>query len=401
MPEVKLYSLDELVDLPEPEWLVANLIINQGLFMIVADPKVGKSMFTLDLSLHVARGAPFLGRETLQRQVVIVSAEDGAARIGGRFRKIFKVAKGSKEPIRVCCSAAALTELLDQFKRTRKPMLIILDPLVAFLGVLGLEDENSAPQVEHAMQQLRRHCEDTGSTIVLVHHLSKAKDGGGRSPRGSTALTGAVDGWLAMSRSANGIKCVPTLRDGASEGFVVAPPDLVGNGFQLVKAVEKEGDVAGKMAGESNDERIIAELRQAPASNANLAKRTGINIKQVRAMTQRLSDRQLIRREPRKGTTAPNPKGKWELVDAPSMPPDRFTFAWIDDRPSPKGAGPIEPILDAQPLREETRVPEAAQNEDVEDAVRTDGADTRSLGEVGPIPHPDCTAGRAPNEGVD
>ena len=51
-------------------------LLPQGLALLAAPPKYGKSWLALDLCVSVARGAPFLGRETERADTLYLALED-------------------------------------------------------------------------------------------------------------------------------------------------------------------------------------------------------------------------------------------------------------------------------------------------------------------------------------
>jgi RecA-family ATPase len=56
-------------------YLVKNLIPNGGLVVVWGPPKCGKSFWTFDLMMHVARGTPYRGRRVQEGIVVYVALE--------------------------------------------------------------------------------------------------------------------------------------------------------------------------------------------------------------------------------------------------------------------------------------------------------------------------------------
>ncbi len=59
-------------------------MLGQGLYILAGAPKVGKSWLALDLCLSVAKGEPFLKRNTEQGYVAYLSLED----IGNNLNQI-------------------------------------------------------------------------------------------------------------------------------------------------------------------------------------------------------------------------------------------------------------------------------------------------------------------------
>jgi hypothetical protein len=68
----KPLSLKEMEDLPPPQWLIGGLAPADGLVVLYGEPGAGKSFVALDWGLSVATGAPWLGREVKQGEVVYI-----------------------------------------------------------------------------------------------------------------------------------------------------------------------------------------------------------------------------------------------------------------------------------------------------------------------------------------
>ncbi len=76
-PRFTLYSVKDLEELPDPAWLIEDLLPEGGLAELYGKPGVGKSFLSLDWALSLAAGVPWLGRPLNQADVVYVSAEGG------------------------------------------------------------------------------------------------------------------------------------------------------------------------------------------------------------------------------------------------------------------------------------------------------------------------------------
>src|SRR5262249_46932510 len=69
---------------PPLRFLVPGLIVD-GLTLLAGRPKVGKSWLALDLSVAIAQGGQFLGREAVQAGVLYLGLEDSPGRIKKRL----------------------------------------------------------------------------------------------------------------------------------------------------------------------------------------------------------------------------------------------------------------------------------------------------------------------------
>jgi predicted transcriptional regulator len=171
---------NELDRLPPLSWLIEDFLPEGKLCVLFGSPGVGKSFVALDMGLQVAQEYP----------VVYVAAEGfaGYAKRKNAWYTHHKKASGnmffSADPLILMNS-----QNVDAFITTVnqvKPKLIILDTL-AWCMTGG--DENSARDMQIVMAACRRIQQETGATILLVHHTVKR----GGSERGSSALRGSAD----------------------------------------------------------------------------------------------------------------------------------------------------------------------------------------------------------------
>jgi RecA-family ATPase len=59
---MRLLSLNDLVRLRDPEWMVDGLVGENALVELFGKPGAGKSFLALDLAMSVATGEPWLGQ---------------------------------------------------------------------------------------------------------------------------------------------------------------------------------------------------------------------------------------------------------------------------------------------------------------------------------------------------
>lgn len=197
---------DELLamDLPEPSWLVKDLVIDEGLTLLGGKKKLGKSWLCLQIAQAVATGALCLGREVIPGRVAYVCLEDGRRRLKSRLLKQ-RTPKGL--PIRWITrfppldgdGLGMLMDLLDE----SKPRLVIIDTLAA--AKTGKTDENAAGNMADLGNALRGLAQIYKAGILATHHHGKLTGGDpGDDLRGSSALGAAGDVNLGLYREAAG-----------------------------------------------------------------------------------------------------------------------------------------------------------------------------------------------------
>ncbi len=176
-------------------WLIDNLLIQGGCSLLAAKPKVGKTTLSRSLALAVARGEPFLGQNTIKRQVLLMTLEDKLSEVGRHFRQLGAC---DGDGIFVLTESPRSIPQLRALISEKNFGLVIVDTMI--LGVRGLMDLNDYLQVSQAIAPYVQLARETESHIMFVHHLSKRERGGGDQILGSTALFGSVDSVLLLDR---------------------------------------------------------------------------------------------------------------------------------------------------------------------------------------------------------
>jgi hypothetical protein len=190
---------------PRPvTWFWPGRLALGKLAMLDGDPGLGKSLLALDLCARLSTGRPFPDDApgAGPSNAIILNAEDGAQdttrprlqALGADLERIFLLhfEGASGLPLRLPGQPALLDAALE---RTRA-LLVVLDPVVAFLD--GSVCCNSDQGVRRALLPLvalaeRHHC-----VVLLIRHLNKLA--GGRAlyrGGGSIGFLGVCrSGWL-------------------------------------------------------------------------------------------------------------------------------------------------------------------------------------------------------------
>src|SRR5690606_14300897 len=90
-------SLDDVESLPPPRWLVPGVLTEGSLAAIYGAPESGKSFLAVDISMAIAGGIDWHGRQVERGGVLYIAAE-GAPGLGKRFRawKLDRCAQGRR-----------------------------------------------------------------------------------------------------------------------------------------------------------------------------------------------------------------------------------------------------------------------------------------------------------------
>ncbi len=214
---------DLLAPRPPKDYLFDGVYIAGKLYAIAGEPGCGKSFYALGLAMHVANGAPFLGRATKQCPVLYIDEENGEEEYKDRAPLIAKGAGFdlSKTPITglmdegINISNQDDLDELEQFILDRGIRFAVVDSLVATTGGL---DENSASDMEPPLRELGQLARRTNCTVLLIHHVKKPTRAN-KDPdyRGSSAIKGKVDGLQTMVE-AGGANCMRVRFDKNRQG---------------------------------------------------------------------------------------------------------------------------------------------------------------------------------------
>ena len=192
-------SLTDLIDLPEPVWLIEGLLPETGTGTLYGAPYAGKTFCALDMGLHIATGRDYHGLRVNRGAVVHVAAEGSPARI--RDRVLAWCARYGVEPSSLdgWWSLVDVPVRLDDSEHVKQWLKANLDAdgnfkraLVVFdtqaRNMIG--DENSAKDISKMVAGVDAIRDVTGGFALRLHHEGRESKAGGR---GSTAGAGADD----------------------------------------------------------------------------------------------------------------------------------------------------------------------------------------------------------------
>ena len=183
-------------------WLVEELITT-GLVVLAGTPKVGKSWLSLDLSVSVSTGQPFLDHATERSGVLYLCLEDTYGRIQNR---LFNIVDDANDDLQFAIMADKLNGgLIMQLERylashpaTR---LIIVDTLQKVRVATG--DSVYASDYQD-VGMLKAFADKHSLCVLLVHHTRKMGDEANvfNTISGSNGILGAADECLLLAKDA-------------------------------------------------------------------------------------------------------------------------------------------------------------------------------------------------------
>jgi hypothetical protein len=180
------------------QWLWKPYIPRGMLVMLDGDPGLGKGLMIIQMATSLSRGWPFLdqvGKPTLMADVdgphttLILSAEESIPHVmiprlerAGADRHYIKFLTGwlGPEDEERSFDLSHIGVLIQAIEEV-KPVLVILDPLVAYLGDI---DMYKATQTRPLMARLKMVAERYTCTILGVRHPGKSEQAGRLMYRG-------------------------------------------------------------------------------------------------------------------------------------------------------------------------------------------------------------------------
>lgn len=240
-----LESWDDIKDEPV-EWLIEKVLPKRGFAALYGPPGSFKSFIALDIAAAIARGAQWMGQDSLPSQngAVVYIAGEGHGGIGARIKAcrihheidagipIYILRhqinlRSSTEDINTLMLAVA--ELAET--RQLKIDLIVIDTLAR---AFGGGNENSSEDMGAFITSCGHLQQVFEAALLVIHHSGKDQ---AKGLRGHSSLLGAVDTELELLRfedQPRGILTVSKQKDGE---------DGVRYGFEMVEIeIEEPGE---------------------------------------------------------------------------------------------------------------------------------------------------------------
>lgn len=187
----------------ETRWLWRPYIPLGKVTLVEGDPGQGKSWLTLAIASVVSTGGSFPdGQEVVAGRVLLLCGEDGLAdTVRPRLDALGANVGDVSAILEAVTVDADGCSRIDAWMASMKPDLVILDPLVLYLG--AKTDLHRANETREPMKRLADLAEKHGAAVVCVRHLSKAAAG-----RSIYRGLGSID-ITALARSALLVGCDP------------------------------------------------------------------------------------------------------------------------------------------------------------------------------------------------
>jgi DNA-binding transcriptional ArsR family regulator len=271
-------------------------LLFDGLSMLFAKPKAGKSWLTLQLAVDVAGGRAVDGLEALAHAPVLYGAlEEPARRTAARLRKLAQPGDWSAN-LHFFYDTLPLmgggAEQIEELCRRIQPRLLVLDTLTALVKS-GSKRENDVFRSQYAeVSRIRKLTEDFGLAAILVHHARKgASDSAVEAVAGTGGVSAGVDCLWLLKRKPEGEATLEVIGRESEERILALHFEREPFGWRFL------GDDAAQLL---NIERrqILELLREDGAlSPAQIAAELGKSRPAVRMLLKRMRDDAQVRKQ--------------------------------------------------------------------------------------------------------
>ncbi len=195
--------LDDQV-FPPLEWTVEG-ILPEGMGLLAAPPKVGKSWLVNNVALACAAGGTALGAISVKRRpVLLLALEDGHRRLQSRFRTLME-GQPLPEGLEVVTKASATEALvlIDEFLRRHRQAapLVVVDTLGKMKPPRTANEDPYQSDYRFGGTLKRSIDAVSGGCLWLVHHTRKAETHDFiDSVSGTQGIAGSADFVLVLTR---------------------------------------------------------------------------------------------------------------------------------------------------------------------------------------------------------
>lgn len=240
-------------EVPLQGWIAEDLIVANDVTLGMGDGGTGKTTLMLQLSVAVASGQQWLGRDVAKGKAIYLSGEESRDVIHRRLNDIINGASSPYTSPRVTwvdlaglkiidrseqdallatqhrethrVTATALYRVVEQKVKEWGPAIVVIDSLYDVFG----GDENAKAQVKQFVNLLRRLARRNSTAVIIVAHPSLSGMSTGSGTSGSTAWNNAVRSrfYLTGVKDRGGKARFPDMRQLKSMKQNYGRPDMV------------------------------------------------------------------------------------------------------------------------------------------------------------------------------
>jgi hypothetical protein len=201
IPTFRMLSLQDIRNLPDPEWIVQNFLQSDSFAVLYGAPGSTKSFWALDMACSIASGVQFHNNKVKQGKVMLAAGE-GLRGLKWRIESWIMAHPEADEQmlydnLRIIPNVPHLldnthvnmllntADILNSDEENPLRLVIIDTWARAMVG----GDENSQKDTGLAVEACDLIRKQTGASTLVVHHSGVE----GTRERGSTALRGGAD----------------------------------------------------------------------------------------------------------------------------------------------------------------------------------------------------------------
>jgi hypothetical protein len=280
-----------LMTKPEPVNYVIPQWLPEGLTLLIASPKLGKTTLAMQIILALVTGVPFWENDVPRGKALMIDLETNHRRLRRKLEQAGVTALGPGRLFYATAWPRGLpgVEKIDQeLKKDPDIKLVVIDTLQRFRDS-DIGKQNAYAADYEALAPLQQLCRDRpGLSILVIHHKRKAAvDNPIDSINGSAALAGAADGVWIMSRKGSEYTLHIQARDWERDEDT----------FQI----EREGGLWRLVSGprhSPHEAEVLKHLANAGAggmSSTRLGKALGISRQSAHERLARMKNRGLVR----------------------------------------------------------------------------------------------------------
>ena len=179
-PKLEITTGDDIFfseDIPI-NWAIEN-ILPEGMTILAALPKIGKSWLALQIAIAVENALAVLGFKVKKGRALYCAYEDNRKRLKGRFKKM-GVKQEDKRPdfiFESCSLTEGLEEQIEEWiKETPGAQLVVIDTYYHALPTSLKRSFKERYEIDSKnLSKIHRIALDYNIAIIIVHHTTKGK----------------------------------------------------------------------------------------------------------------------------------------------------------------------------------------------------------------------------------
>lgn len=207
-PKPTVYTAEQLAEeeLEPIQFIVAD-VLAEGVCILSASPKIGKSWFALQLCLAITKGKPFMNKQVKVGEAIYFDFESGRVLQQDRLKKMLNGAKAPRELYYVSGEVPRIGEgfeefLLDFINEHPGIRLVVIDVFKYIQPLKKNKNESEYESVYRDISSLKKIADEKHLSIILITHNRKLRDEADsfNNVLGSTGIFGASDETILIEK---------------------------------------------------------------------------------------------------------------------------------------------------------------------------------------------------------